>query len=199
MRFIKKLLVTGGVAAALITGAVVAPATASASPFVGHWDPYFSADHKAEAEGKYVLDHEKKKVWYWEKFKKPIKKCWWKHGEKKCKIVGWKWDKKWSWKWEEYTKISVKGELTNHKWWGDKKYKCAWAVFKIVRSSTATPTSRSSRTATRAASGSGSTGDGREHDRRAGLPAVTTSARRASTAPGPRSTRLPELLKPPNR
>ncbi|GAB1817854.1 hypothetical protein [Herbidospora sp. RD11066] len=131
MRFIKKLLVTGGVAAALIAGAVAAPATASASPFVGDWGPYFSADHKAEAEGKYILDHEKKKVWYWEKFKKPIKKCWWEHGDKKCKVVGWKWDKKWSWKWEEYTKITVKGELTNHKWWGDKKYKCAWAVFKI--------------------------------------------------------------------
>ncbi|GAA1016751.1 hypothetical protein Aple_043290 [Acrocarpospora pleiomorpha] len=133
MRFIKKFAVSAVAAAALIGGALLSPASANAAVpyFDGPWGPYFSSDHKAEASGFVSVEKHKTKKWYWDKKKVLVKECYWKHGEKKC---DWKyvWKKFKAWKWVDEYKFTVKGELINHAWdTHHKKYRCAWATFKI--------------------------------------------------------------------
>ncbi|WP_189237121.1 hypothetical protein [Planomonospora parontospora] len=144
MRFATRILVGAGAATLLAVGAPVAanaatpienaatgPGGVSASPyFSDHWGPYASANHKAVAQGKVTVTKESKKQGYWKKYPKVVKKCVWKNGKKKCFWTK-TWSKKWVWKWVHEYDYTVHGKLTNHKWWGNPKYRCSWATFKV--------------------------------------------------------------------
>ncbi|GIH93682.1 hypothetical protein ACFFMN_21315 [Planobispora siamensis] len=141
MRFVTRILAGAGVAALLAIGAPVAAnaATAPAATtstatdpyFHDSWGPYFSSNHKSEAEGEVTVHKKSYKQWYWKKYYKVVKKCWWKDGKKHCKWVK-TWHKKKVWKWAHEYPFTVDSKLTNHKWWGKHRFSCAWETFKVV-------------------------------------------------------------------
>ncbi|GGS49121.1 hypothetical protein GCM10010156_04730 [Planobispora rosea] len=145
MRFVTRFLVGAGVATLLALGAPVAAnastetaaapakATSTVTPPYFHdtWGPYYSANHKAEAEGEVTVHKNSYKKWYWKKYSKVVKKCYWKNGKKKCVWVK-TWHKKKVWKWVHDYPFTVDSKLTNHKWWGKWRFHCAWETFKVV-------------------------------------------------------------------
>jgi len=140
MRFAARILI--GIAAAT-TVAIAAPAAAGASvttaptgttsassSYEADWGPYYSADHKAEAEGRVSVEQKKFKHWYWKTFWVKKKVCEHdEHGDKTCEWISKK-VKKHVWEWKYTHFYTVHSKLSTDKWWG--RNKCAWETFKIV-------------------------------------------------------------------
>jgi hypothetical protein len=141
MRFAARALIGAAAATALValpaatanaaTATAAAPAAAGASattPFHAEWGPFYTADDKGYAEGTVHVEKKSYKKWYWKYYTKPVKKCWWKHGEKKCTWVK-KTFKKKVWKWAHDYHYTVDSTLYNTK---HHPYTCTWETFKIV-------------------------------------------------------------------
>ncbi|GAA2388844.1 hypothetical protein GCM10010404_52520 [Nonomuraea africana] len=134
MRFVSRILTGAAIATAVAVGAPVAAsaATVGAATTGASWGAYHSSDHKASALGQVDVAKKSYKTWHWETFYKKVKVCWKdKHGNKHCVWKKKSFKKKvWTWKHDYF--FTVDSTLTNHKWWGKKKYVCAWETFKVV-------------------------------------------------------------------
>lgn len=145
MRFVSRILIGVAAATALAVGApaaanaAAAPATATAtattsasSYYDADWGPYYSSNHKAKAEGHVTVEKQAYKHWYWKTYKKKVLFCWKDNdGKKHCKWV-WKTFKKKVYVWKHKYHFTVDSKLHNDKWWGNRKYVCAWETFKVV-------------------------------------------------------------------
>lgn len=138
MRFVTRILIGATAAAVLAVGAPAAAnasAVTTASPvapaYEADWGPYFSGDHKASASGHVSVEKKSYKTWIWKTFYKKVQVCWKDKWDKKhCKWVVKKFKKKVPvWKHDYF--YSVDSTLTNHHWWGKRKFVCAWEVFKV--------------------------------------------------------------------
>ncbi|MFI0419831.1 hypothetical protein [Spongiactinospora sp. 9N601] len=140
MRFVSRILIGIGAATAIAVAAPVA-ANATVVPAAGatagtaatgttQWGPYYSSDHKAKASGEVGVERRNHKIYYKKKHTKWVKHCWWHKGTKKCKPVKKVWWTKHS-KWVRGNHFTVDSKLSNHKRWGDRRYRCAWETFKV--------------------------------------------------------------------
>ncbi|MFI6318498.1 hypothetical protein ACIBG8_13310 [Nonomuraea sp. NPDC050556] len=142
MRFVSRILIGVAAATALAVGAPAAAnattatatttATSASHYYDADWGPYYSSDHKASSEGHVTVDKQAYKFWYWKTYKKHVKFCWFdKQGDKHCKWI-WKTYKKKVFVWKYKYFYTVDSTLTNYKWWGHRKFVCAWETFKVV-------------------------------------------------------------------
>ncbi|MCG5217466.1 hypothetical protein [Streptosporangium sp. KLBMP 9127] len=141
MRFATRILLGVAAATALAVAAPVAASadtTVSASaqaltdPTTTSWGSYYSADHRAKANGEVSVEEKRHKKWYTKKYVKWEKKCWWKNGKKICKPVR-KTHTVRKFKWVETDHFTVDSTLYNKKAWGSSRSRCSWETFKVVK------------------------------------------------------------------